>query len=284
MGKQAPAKSQPPRDVMIIPTAGATDPHGIYKDNRRFGKDQWAAASPTERAIVELAPNATLESVMKDAAQKARLGPNADGVVIPRRVILLIGHGGAAGERAQEVTSFDTVPEPGGFSEHRQKITKDTLQLGIDIESGKIQVKDPDSPNPTFKQGNAGTTDPAMTANYRKYRMLKRIGAILRNNKVAQFILLSCAAGSDPELAPMLSKILGVRVGAYRQLVSIGALVWTTSARVKGSLEQIWLAPLSCKTPQDVERFRPAVGFNPDGSPRPHPSFRDYPEPEVFAP
>ena len=282
MGKKLPAKAQPPRDVMIIPSEGATDPHGIYKDNRKFAK-QWASRAPSDRVTVDLAPTATLESVMQDAAQKARLAPNADGDTIPRRVILFIGHGGAAGERAQEVTSCDTVPEPGGFSAHRQKITKDVLQLGLDLDSGAIQVKDEDTPKPSFRIGGVFTTDPDRTVNLRKLRMLQRISVILKSNKVAQFILLSCAAGSDSTFAPALSKVLKIRVGAYKQLVSVGGLSFTTTAGVTKIVDQIWLAPLTCKTPADVEKFRPALSFNPDGSPRDHRSLHEIPEPEVFA-
>jgi len=278
------AVPQSPRDVMIIPSATAKDTHDIYQANRKFGKNQWAKYSPTERVTVDIAPTDTLESAIRAAAPLARLAPNANNETYPRRIILFVGHGGAAGERAQEVTSFDTVPEPGGFSTHKQKITKDTLQLGLDIDSGQVEVKDPDSPTPSFrsKGSPAWITDPAKTADLRKLQMLKRISAILNCYRVAQFIVLSCAAGSDPTLGPALSKVLNTRVGLYKQLVALGGLTYTTPGLPTWSGEQIWLAPLSCKTPQDVEKYRPP--FNPDHSPKDPHSLYDYPEPEVFAP
>jgi hypothetical protein len=156
----------------------------------------------------------------------------------------------------------------------------------MDIDSGEVQVKNPDSPNPLFrsKGSNAWMNDSDKADDLRKVQMLKRISKILNCHKVAQLIVLSCAAGNDPTLGPALSKVLNTRVGLYKQLVAIGDIIYTSPGQRQRTVKQIWLAPITCKTAKDADKYRPALTYGPDHAPNNHASLHEYPEPEVFSP
>jgi hypothetical protein len=183
-------------EVMITPTGGT----GVYKENERFG-DQWVKANKAKRVQLTLSTNAKwsdFEKVMIAAAGIARLGGE---------VILFIGHGGAAGSSQQADTSFDTIPEPGKFSEHKHKIEFVKLKgaMGAStVEGDKLKPKPPNTDS-VLKSLDAP-----------KYLTLVKLGRLFKKNRVKQFTVLSCNVGKDTAFGYLIANLMQTPTRFYQ--------------------------------------------------------------------
>lgn len=270
-----------PRDVMIVPDDAAGKANPIYLENINFAK-QWAAFKPDERVLIPLGANGDFEQAMADAAQKAKKGKDKGGNEVTRKIILFIGHGGAAESNHTE-TSFDTLPEAGLFADHKEKMTGDAVHLGKRIQSGEDVVVNYDIHNLDIREKGETTRhtegadmphDELMVTKYKKYLQLFRISKILKANGIGQFIVLSCAVGQDGSFAGELAGILGTKVGLYKRKVA-------TEAVGSNHLVQIWLCPADAKTPAERRVGKPPLEFDKKDRPKEHVSLHEYPAPEI---
>jgi hypothetical protein len=270
-----------PRDVMIVPDDAAGAANSIYKDNIKFAK-QWVAFNPSERALIQVGANGDFEAAVTAAAAKAKKGPGKGGTEVTRKIILFIGHGGAA-DSTHTMTAFDTLPEAGLFATHLHKMTGDAVHLGKRIQSGEDVVVSYDIHNLDIRPKGSTTKttegaglphDEKMVTKYTKYLQLFRISKILKANGIAKFIVLSCSVGRDTDFAGELAGILETPVGLYRQKVA-------TEEVGSNHLIQIWLSPPEAKTVAEKRVGQPKLTFDAKDRPKQHESLHEYPAPEI---
>ncbi|MEO7424477.1 MAG: hypothetical protein ABI036_04770 [Fibrobacteria bacterium] len=282
----APAAPEPgdpswPRDVMIVPDDAAGASNSIYRDNIKFAK-QWVAFKPSERAMVQVGANGDFEAAVTAAAAKAKKGKGKGGTEVARKIILFIGHGGAA-DSTHTMTAFDTLPEAGLYSAHLHKMTGDAVHLGARIQSGEDVVVSYDIHNLDIRpkgsttkttEGTGLPHDEKMVTKYTKYLQLFRISNTLKANGIAKFIVLSCSVGRDTDFAGELRGILETPVGLYRQKVA-------TEEVGSNHLIQIWLSPPEAKTVAEKRVGKTALVFDKKDRPKQHDSLHEYPAPEI---
>ncbi|MCL2450839.1 MAG: hypothetical protein FWD17_17995 [Polyangiaceae bacterium] len=188
---------QGPADVMIAPAAATrTNPRydqrhwDILRENLAFAK-QWQRFDPANRAILPV-PTAMPrgpESVRSVFAQAVRRAPGHE-------VFLFIGHGGAATlgdptnpdpeKRKPHLAAFDTLPEPGRFSEHACLVTEDVVTRARALRaqaSGHGSSSVPLGVTPQEARLNALA------------QVLVDLGTLVQANPIQQLTILTCNVG-----------------------------------------------------------------------------------------
>jgi hypothetical protein len=258
------------RDAMIVPDARVPLPttqnrFTALQQNWIFAQ-QWKTADSAARNVVELrlgAGAADYLAAIEKASQRAR----------GKEVILAVGHGGAGGFRGLTQTVFDAIPNAAeGLEKHPFAITRQVLELPdvaekIDGRWMPRAIKDPRTG--VIARESQGSVDQLSP----RFDMLAASGGILRAAGVARFVVLACNLGKDVPPAgkkgflDLLAGVLGVDVVAYRGLVAIGEVTFTSQGASATTKEQIWIA----LDETDANRGRP-----PQDDPA-HASFHDVP-------
>lgn len=202
------------KDVMIVPSRvnfkakGGDEEHQkeIMRANNDFAK-QWAAADPQHRKVLEINVDATWADFEKTMLQAAKIARG-------REIILMTGHGGAAGERGVSESTMDTVPESDHrLSKHKHSIKAQdiaALQGIAKLEGDKLV------PIPPNAQSMVDSFDPW------KFLGLLKIGKAFRENGVSQFTGLTCNIGRDTQFGYTMANLLQTKFRAYKNLVATG--------------------------------------------------------------
>lgn len=215
------------------PSGGIHDPFGVYVDNWTFAQ-QWSnwpmvAVPPLsqKRTVVTVPltqnppPGAQpiptrlqpFLTAIQSAAQAAQGGD----------VVFFVGHGSTAGGTHLQ-TSFDLLPEMGGFDSHQLKMTAEVLDLQTRLASSSGT-----GITPMLIGADALLND--------KLTVMKQAATALQVAHVRTFIILSCAVGtssaapgalpSGPDFVKGIAKLLGVPVVGYTGFVATRAIVGT---------------------------------------------------------
>ncbi|MEO8449455.1 MAG: hypothetical protein ABI647_06685 [Gemmatimonadota bacterium] len=250
-------------DVMIIPTMAGqtrtqqnTHEFGILSDNAQWGK-QWFDHAPARRALVELAPGASLDdfrNAIKTAAAKAAKGD----------VFLLVGHGGAGGFRGLNQTVFDPVPDlTSGLSNHKNTVTSDVVALEDRATRTAPRVW-------VTKATNPASDDKQQIDNLsRRWEAMSDAGDSLRAGNVKRFVIMACNFAKDRAFGTRLAKIMKMTIGGYDKLLAIGAEIFSNPSV---TLQSAWISADPTLNP---DPDRPTAA----STDRNHKSFHEVPQP-----
>jgi hypothetical protein len=223
------------QDVMIVPDTDAATPAqrrspefvNIFADSAAFAK-QWRKFAGARRQILPTTIDGTLadfERTVTAAAAKAHKGD----------IILFTGHGGAGGFRGLSNSVFDTTPASvHGVSSHPNAITSDVLNLPNLATRGPAGNWIANDKISTDAQAKVNALAP-------RWEMLSRLGAVLKQNAVARFIVLACNMGKDASFGFSLAKLLQTTVGGYTSLIAANQVVFTQPGKPSQTLVQVWL-------------------------------------------
>jgi hypothetical protein len=216
------------RDVMIVPDiAAATAAQKKSEEFKLFINlagfaQQWRKYAGARRSVMTMPIDCTMadfERVVAAAAAKAVKGD----------VLLDVGHGGTEGSRGLASTVFDATPNSThGIANHPNAINSEVLSLpfiATKNAAGQWIANDP------VNQPNIGKL-------VARFEALSRVGAILKQNKVARFIVVTCNMSKDANFGPRLAKVMQVPAGGYLKSV-LTDMVQPTGTT---SFVQIWLS------------------------------------------
>lgn len=214
-----------------------------HKQNRVFA-EQWQRVDEKTRKLFELGATATFEDFLSTAKEAAEW-------VAGGEVILFVGHGGAGGVTRVQ-TAFDTTPEAGGMSTHKNLITETLVcdfEEANEKKDGNWQRK-----SGATKVIDARHGDEDVQTLGAKWEGLGRLGVAFERAKLVQFTILSCNVGSDSRgFVGRLAQRLRCKVRAYTQYVQLGDYLDD-----KGPREQIWLEPIRGGVANRPEQPTPA--------------------------
>jgi hypothetical protein len=230
------------------PAAPIHDPFGVYSDNFRFAQ-QWSkwpqsAVPPVrQQRTVQTVP---LTRFVPAQSVKPQLQPFLGAIQAAAQaapggeIIFLMGHGGSpqsqnppSQPQGQLQTSFDLMPEMGGFSAHGLKMTAEVFELWQEL---KGPVK------PILSSPHSLALNDVLT-------VMQQAGAAMKAAGIRRFIVLSCAVGlgasgpgtglpDGPRFVQALANLLGVAVVAYQG--------WVATNDVAGTAPQqlhLWISP-----------------------------------------
>ena len=221
-------------DVIIVPDVGSASAtqkksgeFALFSENATFA-EQWRKFAGARRRLVKIPIDGTLsdfETAVTSAAASANAGD----------IILFVGHGGAGGFRGLSNTVFDTTPSSThGMSTHPNAINTDVLNLpniAKQDASGKWIANDKVSTDAQQKVDALAV----------KFEMLKRLGSVLSQGKVARFIVAACNMAKDPPFGFNLAKLLKTTVGGYDKLLATNGVTFTNPGKPTQNLVQCWL-------------------------------------------